>query len=64
MKTIIGSAYFCSFSAAVAYYANYGFSRKDVAEKRRNQEIFIEYPPFKDRKIYLNKEEGRYFIEG
>jgi hypothetical protein len=64
MKTFIGSAYFNSFTSAVSYWETYGFSRKDVAEKIRNKEIFIERPPIKPgQKILLNKEEGRYFIQ-
>lgn len=65
MKTTTGTNHFSSFYKAAAYYAPYGLTSEDVFQKIQNKEIFVGKPEIKEgQKLYLNKEEGRYFIEG
>lgn len=62
MKTITGTNHFSSYYRAATYY---GLPSKEVLEKIQNKEIVIGKPEIKEgQKLYLNKEEGRYFIEG
>lgn len=66
-KTTFGTPYFQSLQAARAYYKPYHYEDNNEAVKRKldEGEIHIGKPPKKkdtDR-IFLNTEEGRYFIE-
>lgn len=60
-STIWGTCHFCSFAAANIYYSNLHSS--EVQKKINAGEIVIGKPTVKPgEKLYLNKEEGRYFI--
>lgn len=62
MKTITGTSHFSSFFHARCYY---GIEQEEVRRKIQNGEISVGEPEFKEgQTLYLNKEEGRYFIEG
>lgn len=68
MTTRIGTAYFPTLAAAVAYYRPYGYTDTISAVKRKIAEgsIHIGEPPTKpDERAYLvNEKPGRrYFIE-
>jgi hypothetical protein len=61
---IYGTNHFESMDAARRYYADYGFTEKDVDVKFLNKEIRIGKPkPIGPERVFLNKEEGRYYYE-
>lgn len=61
----MGTPYFPTMGHAVKYYADQGFTPKDVADKVVDGEIFIGKPTTcePDERIVLDTREGRYFIE-
>lgn len=64
--THYGTSHFVSKQAAVRYYRPYGYDEptKAVERKIAEGEISIGAPvPKVGESVYLNAEEGRYFIE-
>lgn len=59
MTTTIGTCYFVSKSAAVRYYAGYGFSESDVEAKMRDNEIAVGAPPLRLGETLCLLDEGR-----
>lgn len=61
---LIGTNHFDSKWLAYDYYADYGYSPKDVDHKILSEEIHIGRPVIKQgESLKLNHKEGRYFIE-
>lgn len=62
--TIIGTTHFVNIAYAVNYYRKQGYSLEDVHNKLICKEIQIGQPVAKEGEtIFLNVEEGRYFID-
>ena len=59
----IGTSHFISLQRAVKYYAPYGYTRQDVENKIKLNEISIGRPTTKpDEHLLINYNEGRYYI--
>lgn len=60
---ISGTNHFVNISSAVNYYAKQSVGILEIKDKILNKEIIISQPATKEGEtIFLNTEEGRYFI--
>jgi hypothetical protein len=59
-----GTSHFVSADAALAYYRAQNLDAIDIARKLKDGEIAIGEPPLQaGETLFLNKREGRYFIQ-
>lgn len=61
---ICGTCHFINLTAAIRYYADYGYSQQDVNRKLLAGDIRIGHPELKPgERLLLDRAEGRYKIE-